>query len=80
MAAERLSISLEPPLLAFLSQYQEAHAVRSESEVVAQVLRLLRECELESQYGAALHEWQASGEADVWDRAVADGLEADATR
>ena len=66
--------------MAFLSQYQEAHAVRSESEVVAQVLRLLRERKLESQYAAALHEWQASGEADVWDGAVEDGLEADATR
>ncbi|WP_407539281.1 type II toxin-antitoxin system ParD family antitoxin [Deinococcus radiomollis] len=80
MSAEKLSISLEAPLLAFLGQYQETHAVRSKSEVVAQALRLLRERELEAQYAAALHEWQASGEADVWDSAVADGLEADAAR
>lgn len=80
MAPERLSISLEAPLLAFLGQYQEAHAVRSKSEVMAQALRLLRERELESQYAAAMREWQASSEADVWDGAVEDGLEADATR
>ncbi len=80
MTVEKLSISLEEPLVAFLGDYQTTHAVRSKSEVIARAVRLLREKELESQYAAATEEWQASGEAEVWDAVVGDGLGSDASR
>ena len=47
---------------------------RSRSEVVAQALTLLREKELEGQYAEALAEWQSSGDAEIWDHVVGDGL------
>ncbi|TSA79288.1 antitoxin [Deinococcus detaillensis] len=68
-------MSLEQPLLDFLVQYQESHQVRSKSEVVARAIMLLRDQSLEAQYAQALTEWDESGEAEVWDVAVSDGLE-----
>lgn len=74
MTVGKISVSLEEPLLAFLSHYQQTHQVRSKSEVIAQALTLLRERELETQYAEALVEWQASGEAELWEAVVGDGL------
>jgi antitoxin ParD1/3/4 len=80
MTVEKLSISLEEPLVAFLGKYQATHAVRSKSEVIAEAVRLLREKELEAQYAAAFEEWEASGDAELWDAVVGDGLGSDAAR
>jgi len=74
MNAEKLSVSLDGALVDFVSQYQKSHQIRSKSEVVARALTLLREHELETQYTDALEEWQASGEADLWDAVTSDGL------
>ena len=68
-------MSLEQPLLEFLTQYQETHQVRSKSEVVAQAIMLLRDQALEAQYAQALTEWEENGEAEVWDAVVGDGFE-----
>lgn len=80
MTANKLSISLEEPLVAFLGKYQRTHAVRSKSEVIAEAVRLLRERELEHQYAAAFEEWTASGDAALWEAASGDGLGPDAQR
>lgn len=74
MTVGKISVSLEEALLDFLAHYQETHRVRSKSEVIAQALTLLRERELETQYAEALAEWQASGEAELWESVIADGL------
>ncbi|WP_102124790.1 ribbon-helix-helix domain-containing protein [Deinococcus planocerae] len=74
MTVGKISVSLEEPLLDFLSHYQETHRVRSKSEVIAQALTLLRERELETQYAEALAEWRANGEGDLWESVIADGL------
>lgn len=74
MTIGKISVSLELPLLNFLATYQETHQVRSKSEVVAHALILLRERELEGQYAEALSEWQASGDAELWDGVAGDGL------
>ncbi|MFC4637725.1 hypothetical protein [Deinococcus hohokamensis] len=74
MTVGKISVSLETDLLVFLTTYQERHHLRSKSEAVAQALELLRERELETQYTAALQDWQDSGEAEVWDTAVGDAL------
>ncbi|PTA66377.1 type II toxin-antitoxin system ParD family antitoxin [Deinococcus arcticus] len=74
MNSEKMSVSLESTLIEFVMHYQKAHQIRSKSEVIARALTLLREHELETQYAAALEEWQASGEADLWDAVTSDGL------
>jgi len=58
-----------------MAHYQETHQLRSRSEVVAQALTLLRDQELETQYAAALSEWQDSRDADLWEHTAADGLD-----
>jgi antitoxin ParD1/3/4 len=80
MTANKLSISLDEPLVAFLGRYQATHSVRSKSEGIAEAVRLLRERELESQYAAAFEEWEASGEAGLWDAVSGDRLGPDAPR
>ncbi|BBN96889.1 ribbon-helix-helix domain-containing protein [Deinococcus grandis] len=75
MTVGKMSVSLDASLLEFMAHYQETHQLRSRSEVVAQALTLLRDQELETQYAAALSEWQGSGEADLWDHVAADGLQ-----
>lgn len=75
MTVGKVSVSLNQPLIDFLTNYQETHQLRSKSEVVAQALTLLRERELEGQYAAALTEWEESGEAALWEVTVADGLD-----
>lgn len=72
--AAKLSISLDAPLRDFLAQYQEAHGLKTRSEVVAQALTLLRDWELETQYAAALQEWTDSGDAAAWDSVSGDAL------
>jgi antitoxin ParD1/3/4 len=72
--AAKLGISLDAPLRDFLAQYQEAHGLKTRSEVVAQALTLLRDRELETQYAAALQEWTDSGDAAAWDSVSGDAL------
>jgi hypothetical protein len=42
--------------------------------VVHKAVRLLRASELAADYAAAWDEWADSGEADLWDAAISDGL------
>lgn len=74
MTVAKISISLDPPLLEFLTQYQEGHSLRTRSEVIAEALTLLRDRDLERQYVAALEEWQTSGDAELWDAVSGDAL------
>jgi len=74
MTASKLSISLESPLVEFLAQYQEAHGLRTRSEVIAQALTLLRDRDLEQQYVQAAAEWAAGPDAEAWDAVSSDGL------
>lgn len=72
MTIAKLSVSIDSQLLSFLEGYQEAHQVKSKSEVISEALRLLRERELQSQYAAAMQEWKQ--EAEVWEVVAGDGL------
>lgn len=77
MPVGKMSVSFDASLLELMAHYRQTHQLRSRSEVVAQTLTLLRDQELETQYAAALSEWQDGGEADLWDHTVADGLQDD---
>src|SRR3954454_5505467 len=70
----KLSVSLPDEDVEFLDAYAKAHAIESRSAAVHKALGLLRASELEAAYTEAFEEWGASGEAELWDVTVGDGL------
>jgi len=72
----KLSVSLPDEDVEFLDAYAKAHAIESRSAAVHKALGLLRASELEAAYTEAFEEWGASGEAELWDVTVGDGLDA----
>ncbi|MBK9198685.1 hypothetical protein [Candidatus Skiveiella danica] len=58
----KLSVSMEPPLVAFLTTYQQRHGLKSRSSVLEAALRLLAEREAEAELAAA---YAASSEQDA---------------
>lgn len=70
-----VSARLEETLVTYLDSYQQTHSVKTRSEALEQAIRALRERNLEQEYEAAIEEWDASGEAIVWDKTAGDGLE-----
>lgn len=70
----KLSISLSDEDVAALDAYARDAGLRSRSAAVQRAIRMLRHPGLEQNYAQAFQEWDASGEQEVWDSAVADGL------
>ena len=79
MGQVKLSVSLSESDVASLDTYARAAGLKSRSAAIQQAIRLLGDPELQSAYEEAWQEWEASGEAETWESATADGL-ADATR
>lgn len=75
----KLSISLNEEQVASIDRYRRATGMTSRSAVVQRAIGLLDESELEEDYDSAWREWEASGDAESWDSAAADGL-GDASR
>ena len=76
----KLSVSLPDKDVAFLDDYAGKHDL-SRSAALAAAVKSLRRASLGDQYADAWAEWEASGEAEVWEAVVGDGLEPDdATR
>ena len=71
----KLSVSVDHQLAQFIERYQATHRVSTKSEVVERALELLQKSELKQQYAEAYREWAESGEAELWDVTVGDGLE-----
>jgi Arc/MetJ-type ribon-helix-helix transcriptional regulator len=71
----KISISLPADLVYYLDDCIREHGLESRSEVVATALRAMRALELEAAYTAASAEWDSSEDAQVWDSALADGLQ-----
>ena len=71
----KISVSLPDEDIDFLDEYARSLGVRSRSAVIQRAVRLLRAAELAPAYAEAWEEWEASGDADLWDSAVADGIE-----
>ena len=70
----KLSVSLPDDDLAFLDRYAERKGNLSRSAVLQHALKLLRQADLAQAYEEAFLEWEASGEAAVWDAVVGDGI------
>lgn len=70
----KVSISLPQADIEFLDAYAHAQGLDSRSAVVHKAVGLLRTAQLGAAYEDAWEAWEASGDSDAWDAAVADGL------
>ena len=71
----KISVSLPDEDIDFLDEYAKSLGIRSRSAVIQRAVRLLRANELGPAYAEAWEEWNTSGDAEVWDSVVGDGLE-----
>ena len=69
----KVSVSLPDEDVEFLDAFAK-RAGASRSAAVHRAVLMLRTSELGDAYADAWDEWDATGEAPVWDAAVADGL------
>ena len=70
----KISVSLPAEDVEFLDAYASSQGFGSRSAAVHRAVRLLRASELGASYEDAWREWSATGEDDVWEASVADGL------
>jgi Arc/MetJ-type ribon-helix-helix transcriptional regulator len=69
----KVSVSLPGEDLAFVDDYAKNHGT-SRSAALHEAIMMLRRQGLGEEYEAAADEWDAGGEAAVWDAVRADGL------
>lgn len=70
----KLSVSLPDEDVAYLDAYARGEGLPSRSAVLRRAVRLLRSSTLGIEYADAWLEWEESGSAGDWERAMADGL------
>jgi Arc/MetJ-type ribon-helix-helix transcriptional regulator len=70
----KVSVSLPDDDIEFVDQYAARAGIASRSAVIHQAIGLLRSASLEDAYAAAWSEWEASGDATLWNATVADGI------
>jgi Arc/MetJ-type ribon-helix-helix transcriptional regulator len=70
----KVSVSLPEDDVEFLDSYAHAQGMSSRSAALHQAVTLLRAAQLAPAYEDAWESWAGSGDAEVWDGAVADGL------
>ena len=70
----KISVSLPQADVEFLDSYALQHGIESRSGAVQHAVDRLRHEELGDAYQQAWDDWDASGEAAVWEGVVSDGL------
>lgn len=70
----KLSVSLTEDDLLALDRFVEHAGLGSRSAGIQQAIRRLGDADLEDAYAAAWQEWEASGDAELWDVTSGDGL------
>lgn len=70
----KLSVSLPEDDVAALDEYVREVGLPSRSAGVQRALRRLRRPGLQQEYAAAYAEWEESGEQEVWQVVVGDGI------
>ena len=70
----KLSVSLPAEDVEFLDEYARKQGIESRSAALLRAVRLLKGVGLGSSYEEAWDDWQRTGEADLWDVTLADGL------
>lgn len=71
----KLSVSLPDEDVRFLDEYAAREGIDSRSAVLHRAVRLLRSAGLGHAYELAWHEWDASDDAELWESAVANGID-----
>lgn len=72
----KVSVSLPDDDVEFLDAYARSQGAGSRSAAVHKAVGLLRASELGDAYEDAFGSWMAKGDAEAWETAVADGLDA----
>ncbi|MGH7722413.1 MAG: ribbon-helix-helix domain-containing protein [Candidatus Dormibacteria bacterium] len=67
-------MSLPDEDVRFLDDYAEEQGIGSRSAAVHRAVRLLRASGLGAAYETAWSEWEASGDARLWETTTEDGL------
>lgn len=75
----KLSVSLPDDDVTILDEFVRTAGLKSRSAALHHAVRMLRLPDLEQDYEAAWHEWEASGDHAAWTVTGADGV-ADAAR
>jgi Arc/MetJ-type ribon-helix-helix transcriptional regulator len=70
----KISVSLPHEDLELLDAFVRDHGLTSRSAALHAAVQALRLRELGDAYGPAWDEWSSTGEADVWESALGDGL------
>lgn len=70
----KVSISLPDDDIEFVDSYARAQGIASRSAVMHKAVGLLRAAQLGTAYEDAWAAWTGSGDADVWETAIGDGL------
>jgi Arc/MetJ-type ribon-helix-helix transcriptional regulator len=70
----KLSVSLPDDDVEFLDECVRLKGEASRSAVVHKAVRLLRATELGDAYEDAWSDWDASGDAALWEAVAADGV------
>jgi Arc/MetJ-type ribon-helix-helix transcriptional regulator len=71
----KFTVSIPAADVEFLDQYVKQSGLDSRSAALRKAVRLLRTSELSQAYEAAWQEFDASGDAALWDTTVGDGVE-----
>lgn len=69
----KVSVSLPEEDIDFVDHYARDRGT-TRSAVMHEAVQMLRRRDLASDYEAANGEWEAGGEADVWNGVAGDGL------
>lgn len=70
----KVSVSLPNEDVEFLDAYAATQGFASRSAVLQRAVRLLRANELGPAYEDAWNDWSSSGDDEVWEHAVSDGM------
>jgi Arc/MetJ-type ribon-helix-helix transcriptional regulator len=70
----KVSVSLPDEDVEFLDEYASGHGMPSRSAAVHKAVRLLRASGLGAAYEEAWSEWDGSGERELWEPTVNDGV------
>ncbi|WP_406639067.1 ribbon-helix-helix domain-containing protein [Amycolatopsis sp. WGS_07] len=71
----KVSVSLPEEDVRFLDDYAKEQGIESRSAALHQAVSSLRASRLRDAYEDAWADWGETGEAEVWDAVVGDGLE-----
>jgi Arc/MetJ-type ribon-helix-helix transcriptional regulator len=71
----KVSVSLPEEDIEFLDSYVKDHGAGSRSAALHEAVALLRAAQIANAYEDAWGSWTSSDDAEVWDAALADGLD-----